>query len=237
MSEGGGDANSHCSEQLRTQCNEDRPRFDGEHLEQERPATAERKRTFIDLTGGAESRLSKRQKAWLSRSHEEVQPSAYRPATLQRTVAHKWLLAVDAQLRNSTAHLGLKFFVYDESLPIWADWRHWPTLAIAQDLGSDGVAAHNAMAHLFDMCVWQFVDPSHAAQRSFDGALRAAGLWDMWLLAVVTWNLEYGPWLGERRRTELAEASHLLYQRYSPSEVPLFNEYAPLMIVELEKGG
>ena len=100
----------------------------------------------------------------------------------------------------STPHPGLRFLVYDEESPAWADWRSWPTLTVAMDLGSEGVCAYNAMSYHFDMCCWMYPDPSHAAQRSFDQGLKTVGLWDLWLCLMVTWNLEYGPWGEERRR-------------------------------------
>lgn len=208
--------------------------FDGEHLDIERPSH-DKKRTLLDLTGGCESDLAKRQKCWLMRSSQDCAPKALRPPALQRTAAKRWLLALDAQLRCSTVHPGLQYFMYDLALPEWADWRRWPTLAVSMDLGSDRVAGYNALAHLYDGCVWQWPDPSHAAQRSFDQALRSTKLWDLWLLLMVSWNLEYGPWMEERRKAELQEAT--IYTRFSLAEVPLYTEMAPMIIAELEAGG
>lgn len=79
-------------------------------------------------------------------------------------------------------------------------------------------------------------DPSHSAQRTFDQALRSCGLWNLWLLLLIGWNVEFGPW-NERRRNELEAAMTFFYDHFEASQVPLFWEVAPLIIKEVEEGG
>lgn len=195
-----------------------------------------RKRKFGLIETSLESGFAKRQRAWLRRECGE-QPSSWRPTKLHRTSARKWVLALDSQIAHSTDKGGLAWFIYDASSPTWSDWRQWPLLTIASDLGSDGVAGFNALCWGYDAHVVLYPDPSHAVQRSFENALKGAGVWNLILLCVISWNLDYGPWQEESRRTELEHAMTIIYSKYTPADCPVFQAALPRMVVELESAG
>ena len=51
---------------------------------------------------------------------------------------------------------------------------------------------------------------------------------------LISWNVEYGPDLEEARYQQVRTCLKRVYETKTPSQCPLFVEYAPLMIEELE---
>ena len=80
-----------------------------------------------------------------------------------------------------------------------------------------------------------FPDPSHGAARSLDSVLKSSRLWDFWLLSIISWNLEWGPWQEEGRRNQLDEALERAYTGH-PHQNPLFMTLVGDMVRELEQG-
>lgn len=101
-------------------------------------------------------------------------------------------------------------------------------------MGIDGVSAFNGLCNGFDLNIVFYQDPSHAAQRAFEGMLRATGYWPMWLLCLITWKMEFGPWGDETRRGELSEAMRIIYNNFTPQECPLYMDLLLPMVQDLE---
>lgn len=58
--------------------------------------------------------------------------------------------------------------------------------------------------------------------------------WNLWLLLLVTWNLELGPRVQETRRCELRMALTSCYKTRKPHTCPLFLEHLPKIVSELD---
>lgn len=197
-----------------------------------------RKRKFNLLENADPSGFDQadRHRAWLRRGPGS-KPATWRPQEMHRVAARKWLQALDNQISVSTGLPGLSFFVFDEAGADWAEesWSSWPALGLAMDLGSDGVAGANALMWHFGANAWIWADPAHSAQRSFDMALKQCGLMDFWMLCLITWNMEFGPYLDESRRNQLECCMNQLYTCAAPHEVPLYETLAPHIIEEVER--
>lgn len=92
--------------------------------------------------------IGERHRKWMVRHVVTGQRDAWRPKLVFRATAAKYLRLVDNQLRVSSCFGGLEHYRYVEGADRWdkAQWRVWPSLTIAADQGSDGVAAlHAAM--------------------------------------------------------------------------------------------
>ena len=89
----------------------------------------------------------KRQKAWLTR-YVGGERGGWRPQKQHRVSAKRWCAHVDNQVRHSAGGPGVIEFQRQDT-PQWADWRLWPHLMIALDLGSDGLSGYMAMERKF----------------------------------------------------------------------------------------
>lgn len=178
-----------------------------------------------------------RQLAWLRRDSAQVQSANWRPPALHRAPARRWVMAMDNQLRVGTEWPGLARFRFEEGGADWLHWADWPGLGLAMDLGADGVAGASALMYGFDCNVWAWPDPSHTCQRSFEAVLKETGLWSMWLLLLVSWNLEHGPFSDRHRHSQLREALSVFLDMRRPEQSPLFLELCPIIAKDLEEAG
>lgn len=64
--------------------------------------------------------------------------------------------------------------------------------------------------------------------------VRSLECWNLRLLLLVSWNLEFGPRLQETRRCELRTALTSCYDQRLPHTCPLFLEHLPKIVSELE---
>ena len=189
---------------------------------------------------GAESCLDecgKRQLLWMNRSSSDVKMGDWRPITIRRVHARKWIMNIDLQVQVSTALPGLSFFHYDPSIERWKNWRTFPCLGLAFDCGSDGVSGFHALCYGFKICCWGFPDQSHAAARAFDHVAAIVGLKDFILLMLVSLNLEFGPDNDQGRKDEIRESLRVTLRRLPKERVPLFREHSSTIIHELESSG
>lgn len=85
--------------------------------------------------------------------------------------------------------------------------------------------------------VVQWADPSHGCNRDEDQALKSAGLFQLWLLLLVSWNMVYGPDDDNLRLHQLREAMESCFKKHTPRSCPLFLELAPEMLKNLEEHG
>ena len=161
----------------------------------------------------------------------------WRPIKYYRTATKRQVIRIDNQIRVSTRLDGLAFFEKDEKIEEWKDWRHKPNLHLATDCGSDCVSMYYALAFFYRLAVWFWPDPSHGCARSFDHFLNDLGLWNLWLLLLVTWNLEFGPHRDSERRNQIRTLLDTVYKFRKPHEVPIFEAAAPTIAAELEAAG
>ena len=147
---------------------------------------------YIYDYGYAQGR-TERQRLWLCRRSATY--TSWRPRTLHRMASKRWLCNLDQQVMVSTAWAdGLKHLRPIPEDPVWdpKNWRQWPHLSIAMDLGSDGLCAVMAAMYKYGLNVSMRPDPSHNGCCDFDEALRVCGIKGFWLCMVISWNLPYG---------------------------------------------
>jgi len=138
--------------------------FDPEHIGSELDQNIGSK---LPRTGSGDLGASlQRQAAWLQRC-ETQQAQSFRPRTLHRVGAKKCLDFQDNQLRTSLGINGLAFFKPNFSLKAWLDWRTWPALTVAMDLGPKNNGAAHAAMYKFGLNYVQWADASHGAHRDF----------------------------------------------------------------------
>ena len=173
-----------------------------------------------------------RQAAWISGASTSA---SWRLSKLHRVSAKHWLMQIDNQLRSSTHFDGLSSFqlsAFQGVSPF-----DWPGIQLSMDLGSDGVSAYFAMIYKFYLNLWLVPDESHSIKNSFIEMLKAAGMYDLWLLLLISWNLEHGPRQEEARRQELRSRLAYCYESRSPSQTPFFLRGAADMVRDLELYG
>jgi hypothetical protein len=177
-----------------------------------------------------------RHRAWLRRGRYGVVQAAWRPKKQHRVNAKKWLANTDNQLRVCTASRGWHFFVPCE-LPCWKRWTDWPHASIGIDLGSDGLCAVQSMMYLFKANVILYPDMSHLYHRAQIGAMQDAGIFRMWLLLMVSWNLVHGKDLDDSRFIQLRHAMQEHYETHTHETSVLFQHFLPGLATELEMQG
>ena len=74
-------------------------------------------------------------------------------------------------------------------------------------------------------------------KNAFFGGLRRRKLWQFWLLAVLGWNVDFGPDQDNERANAKREGLCVMYKDKLPHEVPLFQSVAPRLIKDLEDAG
>lgn len=183
--------------------------------------------------------LQARQKAWLSRGQPGSRPGAWRPKKLYRTASRRWIQNVDNQIRRGTQMKGLSRFRRKVGSPQWANWRHWPSLSLSLDLGSDGVTATSALTYKEDMALnlLRWPDPSHGCNRSVDQALVKTQLRGFWMLMMISWNLPFGPDADSLRQQQMRETMSFVLREFSPAECPLYQELGPRILKDLTLSG
>eukprot|EP00971_Amphidinium_carterae_P339293 6476994-Amphidinium_carterae.1 len=108
----------------------------------------------------------------------------------------------------------------------------WPSLSLALDQGSDGMAAFHYMAHGLGLNVSLFCDPSHQWQRDVIGAWTACS-WQKWVrLMVIPFNLLHGPYHAKARLEELRSLMASFRTYLEQDEQPLLAAYESELLAE-----
>ena len=173
--------------------------------------------------GLQEHPLQKRQRSLISTATLSCKDtSAWRPRKVHRTSAKLWCSMLDNQFRCCTARIGLAFF-QPQAVPAgpWLDWRTWPHLNVAMDLGSDGNCGFHALERRFRLNIDQWNDPAHGCHRDLDLSIGAVGLHGFWLLLVVSMNMPHGPQRDGTRRNQVRETMNAVYKQFpDPARPP-----------------
>ena len=160
-----------------------------EDAEDEAAAAAKKKRGGKAAEAfGCPDDFSQRQASWIAGPQKQ---QSWRPVKLHRLGAKHWLMCLDNQIRVSTVFGGLSYFIKDT----WTDKCpfDWPGLQLSIDLGSDGVSAWHALLYHWNIIAWLVPDESHSIKNYLLEVLKAIGLYDLWLLLLISFNLEHGP--------------------------------------------
>lgn len=173
----------------------------------------------------------RRHRAWLKRRASG--DGGWRVAKRRRVAAKTWLDNLDSQVQTSLGLRGLVDFVPNPDDPLWNSWRSWRHLLVSIDQGSDGLAATNFMKHM-GMNVSIACDYSHGANNDFLDCIKDLGLQPYWLLLLLCFNVEHGPWGEDARWNQMVECFDELRRYGSPKQCALFQAYAPFMLEELE---
>lgn len=120
---------------------------------------------------------------------------------------------------------------------MWLEWHKWPVLSVSMDLGSDGLSGWHALAYGKKMSIMQFPDPSHAGNLDVDMALRSAGLFQFWLLNMISFNLPYGPDDDLGRLHQLQDATRDLFARHGSSSCELCQGLQTFILDDLQQAG
>jgi len=201
--------------------------------------TAARKRKLealgCDVTVG--NGASARELAWLQKSEVTVGDELWRPPAVHRKSARGWLVRTDSQIRHGTCYNGWRHFIYDSGKEAWTNPWRFLGVTLSLDLGGDGLRASNALLYHYDASVWVFPDFNHMAARSYEASLKCVGLWELMLLLQITMNLEFGPYLDETRRGQLAAATSWTYTNRTPSQCPLLRHVALGILEDVRANG
>ena len=131
---------------------------------------------------------------------------AWRAKPIYRKGAKKVLVDWDNQIRQSTPLSGRIYYKPDPALPMWNNWRTWPHLGMSHDLGSDCLCASHAGERKWQLNFSKFNDLDHGCQRALVDCLKSSGLYDFWLLMMVSWNLPNGPDNNDYRYAQIVAA-------------------------------
>ena len=139
---------------------------------------------------------NQRHTAWVSKTVAlPGEKTAWRPRPVYRSAAKKFVDQVDNVIRFNTSFEGLSFIVYDEGAPAWKpeNWRSWPSLVLAIDQGSDGLAGTNAMLRKLDMNLLPFFEFCHGANNDLHGIFKELKVYDLALILLIVMNMAHGP--------------------------------------------
>lgn len=168
-----------------------------------------------------------RMRMWCKRKEAPGHRVSWRPPKRYRLGAKHFLYNLDNQVRRALPLQGLASFVRDaEGQGCWGDWRRWRHLTLCVDQGSDGLAACSFLRHLsLNLCV--VTDFSHGGQNDFYDGLRDTSLWSFWVLMLVVFNCEHGPWDDDLRYHQILESWQQACAHYAPSTMELFQHHLP----------
>ena len=184
--------------------------------------------------------INVRHRAWVKlHSNGGKGMDAWRPRSLHRNAALKFLKSVDTVLKVGTAWLGLCSLIPDDS-PAWspARWREWPFLSLALDQASDSVSALHCLTFKLKANCDAHYCLSHGVHN--DMVLRdvACKVQNLKLACLISLNLPHGPDREEDMRWEQIKSCMLWYlDKLSPAKSELFQARAPMMFNELTTAG
>jgi hypothetical protein len=138
-------------------------------------------------------------------------------APIYRISSKKEIAALDNQIRVSSDKEGLRFYAYNEDDPVWAksNWRNWPHMNFAQDLGPNILCATNALIFHFLVNMMRTPDFDHGIQRAFLGACSAADMKNFLLLMTISFNVPCSWDQTDLRFKQILDATDQIFLRYS----------------------
>ena len=134
-----------------------------------------------------------RQLAYLKRT-PSTPSTTWRPQKLERSGANTWLMCLDKQVLVSLGLPGLSFFKPQGDDPLWQHWSRWPHFNVGMDLGPKGNAGMAAIEYKPDLQLNVDASPCvpHGANCDQKVILKSMGLFEMWMLYMISLNLPFG---------------------------------------------
>lgn len=169
--------------------------------------------------------VAARQRAWLRRARSGAGAAAWRPKKVPRKASFRWIVVVDAQIRQTTWLPGLSYFIRPDPgteqhrMPL-----SWPVLSISLDRGSEGVAAVHYLQREKKLVLDEAWDPLHDSWRDYQRVLRECSLLAYWYLYMVAANVLHGPFLESARYKALVEALREAGAHFTADTCPLYDE-------------
>ena len=120
---------------------------------------------------------------------------------------------------------------------MWSDWRNWPHLMFALDLGSDGNTATSAWLYLLDLCVTKVPDLDHGLMRGLLESLKACHLYEFVILMLVSLNFFNGPKDNDYRYHQLRQCGQAIQKRFTAKTCQHFQEHCPAIKADLQRHG
>lgn len=180
----------------------------------------------------AKQSLNLRHRSWFKRKAEDS-AGAWRPAKRHRAASRAWVMNVDNQIRHSTGLQGFIDFVRPASpCDRWAPatWRRWRHVQISVDQGSDALCSTAFLKHLLTnvsvLCDW-------GANNDFLDTVRDHKVFGWWLLMLILFNVEHGPFAEDLRWNQVEEAWRECRPFYDAKSSVLFQEYSAAIIEDL----
>lgn len=186
-----------------------------------------------ELAGGESAKQAalqhsvKRQRFWLGRRTADSSHIAWRPAKRFRTSAKWWLLNLDSQISVSLPFNGLQEFQRNAADPCWAasSWHRWPHITVCIDQGSDGLSAVSYLRNSLEVNCSVIPDWSHGGHNDLYDSLKDQGLFSFWVMCLVCFNLEHGPWADDLRWAQVADSWAEATREFSPTNMLIFAEH------------
>ena len=102
---------------------------------------------------------------------------------------------------------------------------------MAIDQGSDGLSAVSFLrdrgVNVSVICDW-----SHGGQNDLYDSLKDLQIYNFWVLCLVVWNVEHGPWNDDMRWSQVLSSWNEATKHFEPTTMPLFVENLPRVIHE-----
>ena len=187
------------------------------------------------MTTGVAVKVQK-QRLWLKRNANICKLASWRPQKRYRGSARKWLSATDNQWKVTVGLSGWKHFIPNED-KLWqpTNWRKWPHSGLGTDCGADAMSALCSLEYKFKANVTRFLDEAHQKHRAMDGALNQCGLKALWIMNVVSLNVNHGPWADDHRWAEVRDLmrKRCNVMKLMPEQDALLDEYTPRIHEEM----
>lgn len=83
-----------------------------------------------------------------------------------------------------------------------------------------------------DINMTVITDWSHGAQNDMYDAMKDQHLWGYWIMMLVCYNMEHGPWADDLRWAQIVDSWAEATRSFSPTEMPVFEEHLAMAVHE-----
>lgn len=168
----------------------------------------------------------KRALAWLRRD-----PIAgWRPRKRQRVASWEVLAAMENALQVHGGRSLQDYDIQEDRIPV----HNWPCVSVARDNGPDVACAMGFLLRGLRLNCDDTPDPSHAAHRDVQLALRHTKLWPHELLMLTCWNCPFGAWDEDTRYHQAVDCLKEKFDdpEYCYANDPIFQALLPQILMD-----